>query len=171
GQRREELPHGGLPGVLVVLLGRAVRAGHALLPARRARAVAVAKARAQSQTAEQGRRPERGDARIMTEANPAAAPRSSAMGHAMLWLDDISVSFDGFKALDGLNLVLDTGELRCIIGPNGAGKTTMMDVITGKTRPDRGRVFMDGSRVELTRLSEYQIARHGIGRKFQRPTV
>jgi urea transport system ATP-binding protein len=93
------------------------------------------------------------------------------MGHAMLWLDEISVSFDGFKALDRLNLVLDPGELRCIIGPNGAGKTTMMDVITGKTRPDTGRVFMDGSRVELTQLTEHEIARHGIGRKFQRPTV
>ena len=67
--------------------------------------------------------------------------------------------------------MLDPGELRCIIGPNGAGKTTMMDVITGKTRPDSGRVFMDGSAVELTRLSEYEIARRGIGRKFQRPTV
>jgi urea transport system ATP-binding protein len=108
----------------------------------------------------------------MTQRTQASKEQQPpAMGHAMLWLDDISVSFDGFKALDKLNLVLDPGELRCIIGPNGAGKTTMMDVITGKTRPDTGRVWMDGSRVELTRLSEPEIARHGIGRKFQRPTV
>jgi urea transport system ATP-binding protein len=105
----------------------------------------------------------------MSEQTQPVPPTS--MGHAMLWLDDISVSFDGFLALDHLSLVLDPGELRCIIGPNGAGKTTMMDVITGKTRPDSGRVFMDGSRVELTRLNEHEIADHGIGRKFQRPTV
>jgi urea transport system ATP-binding protein len=97
--------------------------------------------------------------------------RIALMGHSMLWLDDITVSFDGFKALDSLNLVLDPGELRCIIGPNGAGKTTMMDVITGKTRPDRGHVYMDGARIELTRMNEPEIARQGIGRKFQRPTV
>ncbi|MFI5307033.1 MAG: urea ABC transporter ATP-binding protein UrtD [Polyangiales bacterium] len=105
----------------------------------------------------------------MTEHAPIRNP--GAMGHAMLWLDEISVSFDGFKALDRLNLVLDPGELRCIIGPNGAGKTTMMDVITGKTRPDAGRIFMDGGREELTRKTEHEIARLGIGRKFQRPTV
>jgi urea transport system ATP-binding protein len=105
------------------------------------------------------------------QLEPVAGTHPGTMGHAMLWLDDISVSFDGFKALDRLSLVLDPGELRCIIGPNGAGKTTMMDVITGKTRPDTGRVFMDGSRVELTRLSEHEIADRGIGRKFQRPTV
>jgi urea transport system ATP-binding protein len=100
----------------------------------------------------------------------APAP-AAGMGQSMLWIDDVSVSFDGFKALDRLSLVLDPGELRCIIGPNGAGKTTMMDVITGKTRPDSGRVFMAGSTIELTRLSEHEIARRGIGRKFQRPTV
>jgi urea transport system ATP-binding protein len=101
----------------------------------------------------------------------APPPPKASMGNSMLWLDAISVSFDGFKALDSLSLVLDPGELRCIIGPNGAGKTTMMDVITGRTRPDQGRVFMAGSSVELTRLSEHEIARRGVGRKFQRPTV
>jgi len=101
----------------------------------------------------------------------AIQARATQIGRPMLWLDDISVSFDGFKALDSLTLVLAPGELRCIIGPNGAGKTTMMDVITGKTRPDHGAVYMDGARVELTRLTEPEIARHGIGRKFQRPTV
>jgi urea transport system ATP-binding protein len=102
---------------------------------------------------------------------PTPEPAVNVMSHAMLWVDDVSVSFDGFRALNSLSLVLDPGELRCIIGPNGAGKTTMMDVITGKTRPDTGRVFMDGSRYELTRMSEHEIARCGIGRKFQRPTV
>jgi urea transport system ATP-binding protein len=90
---------------------------------------------------------------------------------ALLCVDDISVSFDGFKALDSLTLVLDEGELRCIIGPNGAGKTTLQDVITGKTKPDTGSVFLVGDDTDLTQLSEYQIARRGICRKFQRPTV
>jgi len=88
----------------------------------------------------------------------------------VLYLDDISVSFDGFKALNKLSLAIDVGELRCVIGPNGAGKTTMMDVITGKTRPDRGRAYF-GQTIDLTRLSEPQIAHAGIGRKFQKPTV
>ena len=88
----------------------------------------------------------------------------------VLYLDDISVSFDGFKALDKLSLSIDAGELRCVIGPNGAGKTTMMDVITGKTRPDTGKVFF-GSTIDLTKLTEPQIAHAGIGRKFQKPTI
>ncbi len=88
----------------------------------------------------------------------------------VLYVDNVSVSFDGFKALNGLSLEIGTGELRCIIGPNGAGKTTMMDVITGKTRPDSGKVFF-GSTVDLLRLKEPQIAQMGIGRKFQKPTV
>jgi len=87
-----------------------------------------------------------------------------------LYLDGISVSFDGFKALNALTLQILVGELRCIIGPNGAGKTTMMDVITGKTRPDEGRCYF-GSTIDLLRLSETQIAQRGIGRKFQKPTV
>ena len=88
----------------------------------------------------------------------------------VLYLEGISVSFDGFKALNGLSLSIDAGELRCVIGPNGAGKTTMMDVITGKTRPDAGTVFF-GQTIDLTRLSEAQIAHAGIGRKFQKPTI
>jgi urea transport system ATP-binding protein len=88
----------------------------------------------------------------------------------VLYLEDVSVSFDGFKALNELSLAIDAGELRCVIGPNGAGKTTMMDVITGKTRPDAGRVFF-GQTIDLTRLSEAQIAHAGIGRKFQKPTI
>ncbi len=88
----------------------------------------------------------------------------------ILYLDAISVSFDGFKALNALSLLIDAGELRCIIGPNGAGKTTMMDVITGKTRPDTGTAFF-GQTIDLTRLTEPEIATAGIGRKFQKPTV
>ena len=88
----------------------------------------------------------------------------------ILYLDDISVSFDGFKALNKLTLTIERGELRCIIGPNGAGKTTLMDVITGKTRPDSGTAFF-GQTIDLARLSEPQIAHAGIGRKFQKPTV
>jgi urea transport system ATP-binding protein len=88
----------------------------------------------------------------------------------VLYLDGISVSFDGFKALNNLSLSIDAGELRCVIGPNGAGKTTMMDVITGKTRPDAGTAFF-GQTIDLARLSEAQIAQAGIGRKFQKPTI
>ncbi len=87
-----------------------------------------------------------------------------------LYLDEISVSFDGFKALNSLSLAIDVGEMRCIIGPNGAGKTTMMDVITGKTRPDSGHAHF-GSNIDLLRLREPQIVRAGICRKFQKPTV
>jgi urea transport system ATP-binding protein len=88
----------------------------------------------------------------------------------VLYLDDVTVSFDGFKALNGLSFVVEAGELRTIIGPNGAGKTTMMDVITGKTRPDKGTALFKGVH-DLTALDEESIANLGIGRKFQRPTV
>jgi urea transport system ATP-binding protein len=88
----------------------------------------------------------------------------------ILYLEDVHVSFDGFKAINGLNLDIAPGELRCVIGPNGAGKTTMMDIITGKTRPDRGSVFF-GSTLDLLRHNEPAIASLGIGRKFQKPTV
>jgi len=87
-----------------------------------------------------------------------------------LYLDGISVSFDGFKALNDLSLAIDVGELRCIIGPNGAGKTTMMDVVTGKTRPDAGHAHF-GANIDLLRLREPEIVRAGICRKFQKPTV
>jgi urea transport system ATP-binding protein len=87
-----------------------------------------------------------------------------------LYLKDLTVSFDGFKALDGLTLTVEPGELRCIIGPNGAGKTTMMDVMTGKTRPDHGSAWF-GPDINLLALSEPEIAQAGIGRKFQKPTM
>jgi len=107
-----------------------------------------------------------------------AMPRPAVMAGAepyfgqgvALYVDQITVSFDGFKALNALSLSINVGELRCIIGPNGAGKTTMMDCITGKTRPDAGTVFF-GSNIDLLRLSEPQIAQAGVGRKFQKPTV
>jgi urea transport system ATP-binding protein len=116
------------------------------------------------------------------EAQAVARQQSSLVGHpedlgtldlshgVVLYLEDVSVSFDGFKALNSLSLTIDAGELRCIIGPNGAGKTTMMDVVTGKTRPDAGRAFF-GQTIDLTRLTEAQIAHAGIGRKFQKPTI
>jgi urea transport system ATP-binding protein len=88
----------------------------------------------------------------------------------LLYVEGVSVSFDGFKALDDLSFYVDIGELRCVIGPNGAGKTTMMDVVTGKTRPDAGRVFF-GQNIDLLKLDEPEIAQAGIGRKFQKPTV
>ena len=88
----------------------------------------------------------------------------------ILYLESVTVSFDGFRALNDLSLAIDDGELRCVIGPNGAGKTTMMDVITGRTRPDAGRAFF-GQAIDLTRMSESAIAQAGIGRKFQKPTV
>ncbi|PYE87325.1 urea ABC transporter ATP-binding protein UrtD [Phyllobacterium leguminum] len=89
---------------------------------------------------------------------------------SLLYLDGVSVSFDGFKALNSLSFMVEPGELRAIIGPNGAGKTTMMDIITGKTRPDEGQVFFKGD-IDLTKKDEAEIARLGIGRKFQKPTV
>ena len=88
----------------------------------------------------------------------------------ILYLDGVAVSFDGFKALNALSLYLQKGEMRAVIGPNGAGKTTMMDVITGKTRPDEGKVIF-GNKTDLTALDEPSIAELGIGRKFQKPTV
>ena len=88
----------------------------------------------------------------------------------ILYLEDVNVSFDGFKAINHLSLDIAPGELRCIIGPNGAGKTTMMDIITGKTKPDSGQVFF-GSTIDLLRHNEPEIAQLGIGRKFQKPTV
>ncbi len=109
----------------------------------------------------------------LDESSPYYTPKQRTLDvshNVILYLDDITVSFDGFKALNKLTLAIDAGELRCIIGPNGAGKTTMMDVITGKTRPDSGSAFF-GQTIDLTRLTEPEIAHIGIGRKFQKPTI
>ncbi|QDJ11357.1 Amide-urea transport ATP-binding protein [Roseomonas mucosa] len=105
---------------------------------------------------------------IMASTTPAGRPATRT--GALLYLDGVNVSFDGFHALRDLSLVLEPGEMRAVIGPNGAGKTTMMDVITGKTRPDTGDVLFNGT-TDLTGLDEPAIARLGIGRKFQKPTV
>ena len=107
--------------------------------------------------------------RVFEFLAPAQSPVDVRHG-PILYLEDVSVSFDGFKAINNLNLTIDDGELRCIIGPNGAGKTTMMDIITGKTRPDTGSVWF-GSRHNLLTKSEPDIASLGVGRKFQKPTV
>lgn len=98
-------------------------------------------------------------------------PKAIDVSHGViLYLEDVTVTFDGIRALNQLTLSIDDGELRCVIGPNGAGKTTMMDVITGKTPPDKGTVFL-GQRLDLRKLEAHQIARVGVGRKFQKPTV
>jgi len=105
----------------------------------------------------------------LTQGDPLTSGPDTSHG-VILYLEDITVSFDGFKALDALTLYIETGELRCIIGPNGAGKTTMMDVITCKTRPDEGSAWF-GQRIDLLAHTEPEIAQAGIGRKFQKPTV
>ena len=125
---------------------------------------------------------EHGARRIANHRNTESGGRNASSGRVavpgevdvthgrILYLEDVSVSFDGFKAIDKLSLDIAPGELRCIIGPNGAGKTTLMDIITGKTRPDEGTVFF-GSTIDLLRYREAEIAQLGIGRKFQKPTV
>jgi len=100
----------------------------------------------------------------------ARGPAPDISHNTILYLEDITVSFDGFRALNALTLYITAGELRCIIGPNGAGKTTMMDVITGKTRPDQGSAWF-GQTTNLLAMTEPEIAEAGIGRKFQKPTV
>ncbi|MDP2523636.1 urea ABC transporter ATP-binding protein UrtD [Neptunomonas phycophila] len=101
---------------------------------------------------------------------PKQASNLNVDKNILLYLEDISVSFDGFKAINNLNLYINDGELRCIIGPNGAGKTTMMDIITGKTQPDSGTAWF-GQTINLLEMDEPAIAQAGIGRKFQKPTV
>ncbi len=101
---------------------------------------------------------------------PEINPNLDISHRTLLYMEGVSVSFDGFKAINDLNLYIDAGELRCIIGPNGAGKTTLMDIITGRTRPDSGSVWF-GQVINLLKLSEPEIANAGIGRKFQKPTV
>lgn len=107
---------------------------------------------------------------VFSFMRPSADPRLNVDKDILLYLDGLTVSFDGFKAINDLNLYLRDGELRCIIGPNGAGKTTMMDIITGKTRPDSGSAYF-GQTIDLLKLDETAIAQAGIGRKFQKPTV
>lgn len=107
---------------------------------------------------------------VFNFVNPSHSPQLNVDKEILLYIENLSVSFDGFKAINDLNLYITDGELRCIIGPNGAGKTTMMDIITGKTTPDSGSVFF-GQTIDLLKLNEPEIAEAGIGRKFQKPTV
>ena len=109
-------------------------------------------------------------ATAMAERAEATARLAPGRGETLLYLDGVSKSFDGFKAINDLSLVIAKGEMRAIIGPNGAGKTTMMDIVTGKTRPDKGDVYFRGD-IDLTAHDEAEIANMGIGRKFQKPTV
>ena len=102
--------------------------------------------------------------------DPSIPGPEADSGGTLLYLEGVNVSFDGFKAIDDLNFYVDDGELRCVIGPNGAGKTTMMDIVTGKTRPDSGTVWF-GQSINLTKMSEPEVAQAGIGRMFQKPTV
>jgi len=108
---------------------------------------------------------------IAVEVNASDVPQvKSARAETILYVDGVSVTFDGFRALNNLSFYIEPGELRAIIGPNGAGKTTMMDIITGKTRPDTGDVLFK-SEIDLTKLDEAEIANLGIGRKLQKPTL
>ncbi|MDD1780520.1 urea ABC transporter ATP-binding protein UrtD [Enterovibrio sp. ZSDZ35] len=107
---------------------------------------------------------------VFSFLKPPYNPKVDVKNGMLLYVEGVSVSFDGFKAINDLNLYIKEGELRCIIGPNGAGKTTMMDIITGKTRPDEGEVWL-GQQLDLLKMDEAQIANAGIGRKFQKPTV
>ncbi|MEM8572361.1 MAG: urea ABC transporter ATP-binding protein UrtD [Pseudomonadota bacterium] len=102
--------------------------------------------------------------------SPTTLPGDRGERATQLYLTGVNRSFDGYKAIDDLSIYIEKGELRAVVGPNGAGKTTMLDIITGKTRPDSGEVVWDNS-VDLTRLDEAGSARLGIGRKFQKPTV
>ncbi|USH04247.1 urea ABC transporter ATP-binding protein UrtD [Grimontia kaedaensis] len=107
---------------------------------------------------------------VFSFLKPQYNPKVDVKNGMLLYVEGVSVSFDGFKAINDLNLYIKEGELRCIIGPNGAGKTTMMDIITGKTRPDVGDVWL-GQQLNLLKMDEAEIANAGIGRKFQKPTV
>ena len=162
--------------IVAVRAGRAFRAGDAVPAARAFVGTLLRPASARAASRPPGAAPDEGDAR----APAAARRRARAPGEgrrlmtvetpALLYLNNVTVSFDGFRALNALSLAIDRGEMRAIIGPNGAGKTTMMDVITGKTRADEGEAVFAGVH-DLTMLDEARIANLGIGRKFQRPTV
>ncbi len=108
--------------------------------------------------------------RVFDFLAPVVTPEANLGKSTLLYMEGINKAFNGFKAINQLNLYVEKGELRCVIGPNGAGKTTIMDIITGKTRPDSGVAWF-GHSIDLTRLSESAIANAGIGRKFQKPTV
>ena len=162
-QFRQDLFHWRLPRILALWPRPALRPHHAV------------PAQGSAWASRSGRRvisraPKRPPSPLRKAPIRDAKPTIPSSPQSLLYLDGISVSFDGYKALRGLSLILAPGEMRAIIGPNGAGKTTMMDVITGKTRPDEGDAMFDG-RHDLTKLDEAEIATLGVGRKFQKPTV
>ena len=160
--------------LLAVHARRPVHPGHAAVAARHRRHPQIRlrpPRRASRQRAEGGTvAPEQAAAkpRPTQPSRPSTRQQTTS---ALLYLDGISVSFDGFKALNEFSFMIEPGEMRAIIGPNGAGKTTMMDVITGKARPDSGDVFFEPGGFDLSKLDETEIAMLGIGRKFQKPTV
>ena len=165
-QLRQDLFHRRLPRILALWSRPSVRPDHpvpAQGPARIGAARLAREPQAAPETSADRDRGRRRTVSLTETANPT-------LTQSLLYLDGVSVSFDGYKALRSLSLMLQPGEMRAIIGPNGAGKTTMMDVITGKTRPDEGEVMFDG-RHDLTKLDEAEIATLGVGRKFQKPTV
>src|SRR4029078_6037070 len=172
GQPRQELVHAGGARILAVRARIAVHPCHHLLAARHRRTVDEAAIMMNlAVLAEQRAREGAPSSKTTGISDGRVVTAGVDISHGgMLYLDAVSVSFDGFKALNDLTLIVDAGELRCVIGPNGAGKTTMMDVITGKTRPDSGTAFF-GQTIDLTRLTEPEIAHARIGRKFQKPTV
>src|SRR4029077_2296232 len=186
GEPWQELVHQGIPGVLAVraripvhLVDAVPAAGHRGAAGQAQEKVMSATSRPEHEyrSAEREGTPSVADTPIREQwddANAGAGTRVMTEGvdtshKGILYLDEISVSFDGFKALNALSLLIDNGELRCVIGPNGAGKTTMMDVITGKTRPDTGTAFF-GQTIDLSGYTEAEIATAGIGRKFPKPT-
>src|SRR5690606_11716336 len=173
-QRGKEHLHRRLPGILALCARRALHPRHAL-PAQGHRRHAPAGA-CPARGIPQGQ-DRRGGEKLRRRGRTSGGGVTgmntlvqNAKPSSILYLDGVSVSFDGFKALNALSFVIEPGELRAIIGPNGAGKTTMMDIITGKTKPDEGEVFFEGN-IDLTRKDEADIAQIGIGRKFQKPTV
>src|SRR6185503_14692691 len=166
-ERREEPVHAGHAGILALRAGAALHSHDAVpAPGRGGIVQLVEKSGMSAPLTQAMPLVESGDASF---SRPVTGELDATHG-VVLYLESISVSFDGFKALNNLSLSIDIGELRCVIGPNGAGKTTMMDVVTGKTRPDAGTAFF-GQTIDLTRLSEAEIAHAGIGRKFQKPTI
>src|SRR5207245_1456100 len=171
GQLRQDLFHGSAARRVALRARRPFRAGDAVpsAGARRPQSAPPARPPGWSRGACHLGDPFR-TRHVAREQAEMTRPPHLPLPATILALDDVTVRFDGFKALDSLTLSVSRGELRCIIGPNGAGKTTMMDVVTGKTRPDRGSAWF-AEDVDLLALSEPEIAQAGIGRKFQKPTV
>ena len=176
--RQDDLHDRLARALLAVRARRAVRARHDLPAQGHPRPAAERACRADAPNGAPAAGPRRPAGGVSAMDRPCDAHRSrpcspsrTTITQSLLYLDGVSVTFDGFRALNNLSLELAPGEMRAIIGPNGAGKTTMMDIITGKTRPDSGDVLFDHGSIDLTTKDEAAIAQLGIGRKFQKPTV